>query len=130
VLYGATAPEPVQEVPELESADPHLRSAEEVRGYHIQATDHEIGHVEDYIVDDVSWSIRYMVVDTRNWLPGKKVIISPSWIGFVDWCNRSVEVLLTREEVKESPEYDPLTPVNREYEVRLYDFYGRPKYWS
>jgi hypothetical protein len=129
-LYGATAPEPVREVSERESADPHLRSAEEVRGYHIQATDHEIGHVEDYIVDDVSWSIRYMVVDTRNWLPGKKVIISPSWIGFVDWGNRSVEVLLTREEVKESPEYDPLTPVNREYEVRLYDFYGRPKYWS
>ena len=108
----------------------HLRSAEEVMGYHIQATDDEIGHVEDFILDDENWTIRYMVVDTGNWLPGRKVLLTPAWIDSVDWGNNKVSVDLTREQVKDSPEYDPSAPVNREYEVRLYDFYGRPRYWE
>ena len=108
----------------------HLRSVKEVTGYHIQAEDGEIGHVEDYIVDDEVWAIRYMVVDTRNWLPGRKVLVAPQWIESVDWLKYRVEVNLTTEEVKKSPEYDPAEPVNREYEVQLYDFYGRPAYWK
>lgn len=107
----------------------HLRSSGEVEGYHIRATDGEIGHVEDYILELEPWVIRYVIVDTRNWLPGRKVLISPDWINFVDWSQRSVGVDMTREAVKNSPEYDPAQPVNRAYEVRLYDFYGRPYYW-
>ena len=57
--------------------DPHLRSAREVTGYHIQAVDGGIGHVQDFIVDDEDWGIRYMLVDTRNWLPGESVLVSP-----------------------------------------------------
>ncbi|PIR25273.1 MAG: photosystem reaction center subunit H [Deltaproteobacteria bacterium CG_4_10_14_0_2_um_filter_43_8] len=60
--------------------DPHLRSAKEVSGYHIEASDGEIGHIEDFLVEDDNWRIRYIVVDTRNWLPGKKVLIAPAWI--------------------------------------------------
>jgi len=112
-----------------ESDDSHLRSAEEVMGYHIKATDDGIGHVEDFIADDETWTIRYIVVDTRNWLPGRKVLIVPEWIHSVDWWEKKVSVDLTKEQVKNSPEYDPTAPVNREYELRLYDFYGRPKYW-
>ena len=108
----------------------HLRSSIEVTGYHIQATDDEIGHVEDFIFYDETWTIRYMVVDTRNWLPGRKVLVTPDWIDSVDWEESKVRVDLTSEEVKNSPEYDPSAPVNREYELRLYDFYGRPKYWE
>jgi len=108
----------------------HLRSAKEVMGYHIRAKDGEIGHVEDYIVDDKTWILRYMVVDTRNWLPGRKVLVAPSWIESVSWKESSVEVNLTTAAVKESPEYDPAEPVNREYETRLYDYYGRPVYWK
>lgn len=132
LLYASTTLDPGAAESSVEPApeDPHLRSAEEVRGYRIQATDDDIGHVEDYIADDETWSIRYLVVDTRNWLPGRKVLVSPAWLGFVDWGSRTVEVLLRREEVEASPEYDPHTPVNREYETRLYDFYGRPKYWE
>lgn len=113
-----------------ESEDPHLRSVEEVTGYHIQAADGEIGHVEDFILDDEDWVIRYMVVDTRNWLPGKKLLVAPGWVESIDWSESKVAVDLSREEIKDSPEYDALAPVNREYEVRLYDYYGRPKYWS
>jgi hypothetical protein len=122
--------EDTEVVPDIDAGDPYLRSSTEVIGYHIQATDDEIGHVEDFILDDENWTIRYMVVDTRNWLPGRKVLLTPAWIDSVDWGNNKVSVDLTREQVKDSPEYDPSAPVNREYEVRLYDFYGRPKYWE
>jgi uncharacterized protein YrrD len=109
--------------------DPHLRSSQEVIGYHIQATDGEIGHVEDFIVDDELWDIRYMIVDTRNWLLGRKVLVAIPWIERVSWGESKVFVDLSKEKVKNSPKYDPLAPVNREYEEVLYDFYGRPKYW-
>ncbi len=110
--------------------DPNLRSIREVSGYHIQASDGEIGHVEDFIVDDDDWHIRYLVIDTKNWLPGKKVLVSPLWVDSIDWEKKKVFMAISRETVKDSPEYDPSQPVNRVYEERLYDFYGRPKYWK
>ncbi len=108
----------------------HLRSVEEVKGYNIRAVDEGIGHVEDFIVEESTWAFRYIVVDTRNWLPGgKKVIISPDWITAVKWFETQVEVNVSKEQIENSPEYDPASPINREYEIRLYDFYGRPYYW-
>jgi hypothetical protein len=118
-----------EEEKSFDEADPYLRSVKEVTGYHIQATDEEIGHVEDFILDDEPWTLRYMVVDTRNWLPGRKVLVSPLWIDSVDWAETKVFVDLDSDRIKSSPKYDPSVPVNREYEVRLYDFYGRPRYW-
>jgi len=115
---------------ELQHSDPHLRSVHEVSGYHIQASDGGIGHVEEFIVDDTDWFIRYLVIDTRNWLPGRKVLVSPGWIDSISWRESKVFVNLPKEMIKKSPEYDPSAPVNREYEERLYDFYGRPKYWK
>lgn len=82
----------------------HLRSSAEVVGYSIRAADGEIGHVEDFLVDDESWQIADMVVDTRNWLPGRKVLVPPSAIEDIDWENRQVSVRLNREELKRSPE--------------------------
>jgi hypothetical protein len=111
-------------------ADPHLRSTREVIGYHIQARNGEIGHVEDLIVDDEAWFIRYLVIDTRNWLPGRKVTLAPAWVEQVNWVERKVHIDLKQETIENSPEFDPSIPVNREYEVRLYDYYGRPRYWE
>jgi hypothetical protein len=116
--------------PRRREGDPHLRSTNQVFGYHIQATDGEIGHIEDFIVQDETWTIRYMVVDTRNWLPGKRVLVSPMWATKLDWVEKKVHLDLRREVIEESPEFDPTVPVNREYEVRLYDYYGRPHYWT
>jgi hypothetical protein len=113
-----------------QKGDPHLRSTREVIGYHIQARDGEIGHVEDFVIDDEAWFIRYLVIDTRNWLPGRKVTLAPTWAEQVSWFERKVHVDLNRETVKNSPEFVPSMPVNREYEVRLYDYYGRPYYWE
>lgn len=111
------------------TVDTHLRSTKDVTGYHIHAMDGSIGHVDDFIVDDESWAIRFLVVDTKNWLPGKRVLIAPLWVEAIDWETRQVRVDLTKEGVKNAPEFDPEAPINREYEERLYDYYGRPKYW-
>lgn len=116
--------------PPEEQADAHLRSTDEVIGYYLEATDGEIGHVEDFIVDDDTWAIRYMVVDTRNWLPGRKVLVSPQWIASISWIEGQVRVDLTQETIKNSPEYDSHAPVNRDYEAQLYDYLGRPAYWQ
>ncbi len=113
-----------------DSGDDLLRSSDEVTGYHIQATDDEIGHVEDFILNDETWVIQYMVVDTRNWLPSRKVLIAPDWIEAVSWPESKVSVGLTQAQVKESPTYDPSMLVNRKYEEQLYDYYGRPTYWD
>ena len=109
--------------------DPHLRSYREVTGYRIEATDDPIGHVEDFIVDDAIWVIRYFVVDTKNWLPGRKVLAWPQLISSVSWHDRRVHVDLDRETIKSSPEYEPGRPVARDYEIRLYEHYGRRGYW-
>ncbi len=128
VMAVKTMKEATQEA-EQEQTDPHLRSTREVIGYRIRARDGEIGHVEDLIANDVGWGLRYLVVNTHSWLPGRKVLVDPFWAEQVSWAERRVHVDMTREMVKSSPEFDPSAPVNREYEVRLYDFYGRPKYW-
>jgi len=128
---GALAAQSSAEEEEVETqGDPHLHSTREVTGYHIYATDGDIGHVDDLIVEDESWVIRYLVVDTGNWLPGKRVLMVPSWVQQVNWLERMVYVDLKRESIRNSPEFDPRAPVNRDYEERLYDYYGRRKYWE
>ncbi|MBZ0154971.1 MAG: PRC-barrel domain-containing protein [Alphaproteobacteria bacterium] len=106
-----------------------LWSTREVIGYHLRAADGEIGHVDDFIAGDTDWIIRYMAVDTRNWLPGKRVLIVPEWIVSINRHDRKVLVNISREYVKHSPRYDPSVPLSREYEVRFYDYYKWPKYW-
>ncbi len=109
--------------------DPGLRSFQEVKGYSINASDGEFGHVDDMIVDTSNQTIRYLVIDTRKWIPGRKVLIAPSWVRDVDWTERLLSVDHSRDEIESSPEYDPAEPVNRTYEEHLYDYYGRPRYW-
>lgn len=112
------------------SWDPHLRSTAAVTGHPIQAADGEIGHVVDFILDDETWAIRYLVVDTRNWWPGKKVLVSPKWIERVSWSEMKVFVQLTRAAVKASPAYTEEGSLTRDYESGLFRHYGRDGYWS
>ncbi len=116
--------------PEPPSGDPHLRSVKEVTGYHIRARDGDIGHLDDFIIDDEDWLIRYFAVDTRDFWPGKKVIVSIDWIQRISWQDRAVTVDLSREKIHRSPEYDASQPVNREYEQKLYDYYELQGYWK
>lgn len=95
-----------------EHDDPHLRSAREVRGYGIQARDGEIGHVENFLIDTSVWWIQSMVADTRNWLPGKKVTVSPLRIEGVKWDERKVLVGLNRDEIKSGPPVETTMAAN------------------
>lgn len=97
----------------------HLRSTEEVSGYHLRARDGEIGHVADFVVDDESWSIWHIVVDTRNWWPGHKVLLSPYWVFAVNWSDELLVVDLQRATIAGGPPYDPSTMLNREYHSQL-----------
>ena len=116
--------------PAAHHGDPHLESVKEVTGYHILAADGEIGHVDDFLVDIDNWVVRYLVVDTRNWLPGKKVLIAPQWVREVNWTDARVAVKLERERIRNSPNYSHDAPLTREYETALYDYYGVPPYWG
>ncbi len=107
-----------------------LQSVKSLEGYFVEATDGSVGHVEDLIVEEEGWIVRYLVVDTRNWLAGRRVLISTEWIDAVDLLGRTVSLTLTRAQVRNSPPFDPSEPVNRQYEIHLYDYYGRPKYWT
>jgi uncharacterized protein YrrD len=107
--------------------DPHLRSTTSVMGYYIHATDGEIGHVADYIVDDETWILRFLLVDTRNWLPGKTVLLAPRSITRVEWADSMVYVNLSRESVKQSPEFDPPQLVSMGAASALGDHYIGPK---
>jgi len=88
--------------------DPRLRSCKAVVGYHIHATDGDIGHVAGFLMDDETWAIRCLVVDTSNWWIGHKVLITPAWINGVDWSDRTVSVDVDRESIKNAPEYDAM----------------------
>jgi uncharacterized protein YrrD len=110
--------------------DAHLRSTHAVSGYQIQAADGEIGHVEDFLIDDETWAIRYLIIGTRNWWPRKKVLVSPQWIERVSWDESKVFVNLPRETIKQAPEYDGSRPVTRDYETRLHQHHQREGYWA
>ena len=109
--------------------DPHLRSTHAVSGYHIQAQDGEIGHVEDFVIDDKTWAIRYLIINTHNWWPGNKVLVSPQWIKSVSWSDSKVFVTLSRRAIKEAPEYTVDSPITRDYETGLFRHYDRQGYW-
>ncbi len=110
--------------PPREPDQPHLRSSSAVTGYHIHAQDGEIGHVEDFILDDGDWGIRYLEVNTRNWLPGRHVLVAPIWIHSIDWREEEVIVNLQREAIETAPEYDANEVISNDYQVALYKHYG------
>jgi sporulation protein YlmC with PRC-barrel domain len=97
--------------------------------YHIEAEDGEIGHVEDFVIDDETWEIRYLIVNTSNWWAGKQVLIAPLWIERVSWSERKVVIDLTRDAIRSSPEFTKQSLLTRDYETNLYGHYNRKGYW-
>lgn len=110
--------------------NPSLRSTGAVSKYYIQATDGEIGHVDDFIIDDEAWAIRYLVIDTKNWWPGKKVLVSTQWFERISWEEEKVFVGLSLEAIKKSPEYSEKSLLDRDYEIQFHEHFKRPGYWG
>ncbi len=110
--------------------DPHLRSSNKVMDYYIHATDGDIGHVQGLLVEEKTWAIRYLIVNTSNWWLGHQVLIAPQWIQDVSWLEATVSVNLTRQAVKDAPAYDPTMQLERHQEAALVKHYSRPGYWA
>ncbi len=105
-----------------------MRSVAEVKGYHVHATDGDIGHVENFLADDANWDIRYLVVATRNWLPGKHVQLAPYAVRAIDWAERRIDVNVTREQVKSSPDWDPIALADQIAQQQYHRHFGWPGY--
>ena len=108
--------------------DSHLRSVSSVKGYHVEATNGEIGHVENFLIDEADWHIRYLVIATRNWWPGEHVQLAPYAVEAVDWVQKHIALNVTREQVKSSPEWDPAAAASVLGERALHRHYGWPGY--
>jgi sporulation protein YlmC with PRC-barrel domain len=94
--------------PDVPPSDRHLMSSSDLNGFHIQATDGEIGHVDDVLVDEDDWNIRYVVLDTSNWIGGRSVVVSPRVLKGVDQPDRIVHLDVAREDVRRSPDLDTI----------------------
>jgi hypothetical protein len=117
------------EVGQHQHDDPHLRSSNAVSRYYVHASDGDLGHVSGFLVEDRSWAIRYLIVNTSNWWLGHEVLIAPHWIDHVDWAECILSVDLTREAIKRSPPYDSAAPLDREQEAGIHAHYGLSGYW-
>jgi uncharacterized protein YrrD len=107
-----------------------LRAAGEVLGYQLHEQDDELGQVDDLVLDDESWEIRYLVVDTGTWLAGRKVLLPPRWVTGMSWNRQEVCVALDQRVIRDAPEWEPGTPISRDYEERLYRYYEQAPYWE
>lgn len=107
-----------------------LLSCKTIIGYEILASDGHIGHVKEMLIDEETWQIRYLVIDTSQWWFGKHVILAPPWIEKCKWNENQIIVNLTRQQIKDSPFYDPTLPVNRQFEEKLHLHYSRGGYWE
>jgi PRC-barrel domain len=123
--------EPIMLEKDAPPPDVHLRSTDAVTGYGIEARDGNIGHVSGFIFDDEAWVIRYLTVDTHNWLPGgKTVLLATQWVEAVDWFGSSISTGLTREAIRNCPPYDDLMPLSRTYEMALHTYHSKDGYWT
>lgn len=106
------------------TGDSHLRSTANVTGYHIRATDGDIGHVEDFIFDDASWRIIYLGVDTNNWWPDSRVLILPQMVREVDWSNSLLHIHATQQKVRDAPAASKAVTVDDTYAQAISAYYG------
>ncbi|WP_419757558.1 PRC-barrel domain-containing protein [Acidisoma sp.] len=108
--------------------DSHLRSITAATGYYVHATDGMIGHVENFLIDDAQWEVRYLIVDTRNLWPGRHVLISPFAVVETSWSRNELRLNLTRETIKASPPWEPADLINTEFAGKLHNHYNWPSY--
>lgn len=115
---------------EREEGDAHLRSTKVVSDYRLQARDGEIGHVDDFVIDDSNWSIRYLLINTSNWWQGRYILMPPTWASSISWHESKVFVDVDRQTIKGAPEFHGNEFLTRRYEEELHRYYNRQGYWA
>jgi hypothetical protein len=96
-----------------------------MRGRYVHASDGYLGHVEGPLVDDETWAIHYLIVDTSNWWLGHQVLVAPQWIQDVNWFSSNVSVDLSRKTLKAAPAYASASSLDRQQEMELLEYHGR-----
>ena len=107
-----------------------LQSIKKLIGDRLEASDGEIGHVKDFYFDDQNWVIRYVIVDTGTWVPGRQVLLSPHAFGNFYQGGKLLPANLSRRQIENSPSIELHKPVSRQYEEDYYRYYGWPSYWQ
>jgi hypothetical protein len=115
------------EIPPVDGVD-RLHSAVGLKGYYVHATDGDIGHVENLLADDANWEIRYLVIATRNWWPGKVVQLAPYAVKDIDWFGERIDMNVSRDQVRSAPAWDPLALADQASEDELHRHFGWPGY--
>jgi len=110
-----------------DDGDPHLFSITDASGYRVHASDGDIGHVEDYLLEEADWSIRFLVVDTKTLWSERKVLVSQRMVQQIDGAEKLITLHIDRERVKNSPAYDPRVPVDTTFEAYYQSYYGGPQ---
>lgn len=100
------------------------------KGFPVEATDGRIGSVSDFLFDETTWKLRWLVVDTGNWLTDRKLLLHPSAIDKADIQERALLVKLTRDQVEKSPIFESDEPFSRQAEQRLKSYYSVDPLWS
>ncbi len=139
--YWAMEPFSVSAAPELAegipaaaadgpSGDPHLRSVREATGYAVHASDRElaVGAVSDFVLDDEDWTVRYVVVHASEYVGNRDFVLNSWWTREIDWAQRTMHFDITAAQIQSSPGFDPSIPLDRDYEIRLHENYGRIAY--
>jgi hypothetical protein len=126
----ASALDPDANAANADAMTTSLYSGKEIRGYHIHALDGEIGHVDDFIIDEGSWSVRYLQIDTSNWIGGKTVLLATRWIQRIDPADGKIHVEVTKDRIENSPQFNQNELIDRPFEERLHQHYGLPAYWE
>lgn len=102
----------------------------ELLGLQLKTAEDTFGKVKDFYIDDAAWTVRYLVADTGDWLPGRRVLIAPAAVKTVDFMDDRVVVDMTRSALEASPSVDEHKPVSRQSEEALSDYFGWPRYWE
>jgi hypothetical protein len=123
---GEAAREAAEIGDDADKGDPHLRSAAAVDRSHIHATDGEIGHLENLLVDDATWELHYLIIDTKSWWPGQHVLLSPHAVSDISYLEQEIRLNVTCDQVRASPPWEPSAAIDEAYERRLHTHYGWP----
>ena len=126
---GIETSPPVSMQPTDDARDTHLRSSDETCSYTIAAVDAEMGKIHGFVVETSTWTIRYLIVDTGEWLMGRLVLLGPHAIQSIDWSSQTMQANVTADAIRHSPVYDERAELSRDYEAFLHDYYGWPHYW-
>ena len=91
---------------DTQAHDPHLRSCRAVAGHRLEATDGRLGRVDDFMIDDKTWTIRQLIVDTEQWqVAAAGVLVAPRHVEAISWPRASVSIDLSRAAVMTAPTY-------------------------